>query len=133
MGAEQLHGQGAVGAEPHQPGPEGCVILDPSHFVISFCRLPRIRALIVLGMDVVCSAGQDKGVRLIVAGCVPQGQPSHGRLADVSMVGVSQIDRIAEVAEAALQGEFLRMCQMGLTCRSRQNASRGASDLSVRI
>ena len=36
---------------------------------------------------------------IVVAGCVPQGDSTIPELADVSAVGVTQIDRIVEVVE----------------------------------
>jgi threonylcarbamoyladenosine tRNA methylthiotransferase CDKAL1 len=36
---------------------------------------------------------------IVVAGCVPQGDGNIPELADVSAVGVTQIDRIVEVVE----------------------------------
>jgi len=46
---------------------------------------------------------------VIVAGCVPQGQPKHKDLLGLSMIGVQQIDRVVEVVEEALQGHIVRL------------------------
>jgi hypothetical protein len=39
---------------------------------------------------------------VVVAGCVPQGQPDRADLQDLSIVGVQQIHRVVEVVEEAL-------------------------------
>lgn len=49
-----------------------------------------------------------QGKRLIVAGCVPQGQPNHPDLQGLSTIGVQQIDRIAEAARMTLDGQAVR-------------------------
>jgi threonylcarbamoyladenosine tRNA methylthiotransferase CDKAL1 len=40
---------------------------------------------------------REKGVKVIAAGCVPQGEIKHPKLVDVSLIGTQQIDRIVEV------------------------------------
>ena len=47
---------------------------------------------------------QQQGKQLVVAGCVPQGQPKLGYIHGVSIVGVQQIDRVVEVVEETLKG-----------------------------
>lgn len=43
---------------------------------------------------------KEKGVKVIAAGCVPQGEIKHPKLQDVSLIGTQQIDRIIEVGAA---------------------------------
>ena len=50
--------------------------------------------------------GCELGRRVVVAGCVPQGQRDHPQLVGVSVVGVQQIDRVVEVVEETLQGRW---------------------------
>ncbi|XP_022099435.1 threonylcarbamoyladenosine tRNA methylthiotransferase-like [Acanthaster planci] len=46
---------------------------------------------------------------LVVAGCVPQGQPKLDYINGVSVVGVQQIDRVVEVVEETLKGHTVRL------------------------
>lgn len=48
-------------------------------------------------------------VPLVVAGCVPQGDPNHPDLAGVSIIGVQQISRADEAVAATLDGMVVRM------------------------
>jgi threonylcarbamoyladenosine tRNA methylthiotransferase CDKAL1 len=41
---------------------------------------------------------------VVVAGCVPQGDRSIEQIDDVSIIGVTQIDRVVEVVEETLKG-----------------------------
>jgi len=42
--------------------------------------------------------------KLVLAGCVPQGQRNHGDLNGLSVVGVQQLDRVVEVVEETMKG-----------------------------
>jgi hypothetical protein len=44
-----------------------------------------------------------------VAGCVPQGDKNIPEIEDVSVVGVTQIDRIVEVVEETLKGNKVKL------------------------
>jgi len=44
------------------------------------------------------------GKKIVVAGCVPQGDRNIKGMEDCSMIGVTQIDRIVEVVEETLKG-----------------------------
>jgi threonylcarbamoyladenosine tRNA methylthiotransferase CDKAL1 len=46
---------------------------------------------------------------LVVAGCVPQGDTTIPELANISAVGVTQIDRIVEVVEETLKGHTIQL------------------------
>eukprot|EP00758_Cryptobia_borreli_P003836 Tbor_TRINITY_DN4009_c0_g1::TRINITY_DN4009_c0_g1_i1::g.11834::m.11834/K15865/CDKAL1; threonylcarbamoyladenosine tRNA methylthiotransferase CDKAL1 len=48
------------------------------------------------------------GKPVVVAGCVPQGDPENKEWADVSTVGVRQIDRVGEVVQEAMNGNVVR-------------------------
>ena len=52
------------------------------------------------------TAARQQGKQLVVAGCVPQAQPRMEYLKGVSVVGVQQIDRVIEVVEETLKGEY---------------------------
>lgn len=52
-----------------------------------------------------------KIIRLIIAGCVPQGAPKSEYMKGLSVVGVRQIDRIVEVVEETLKGHTVRLLQ----------------------
>jgi len=52
---------------------------------------------------------QERGKPVVVAGCVPQGQPKAGFLQGLSIIGVQQIDRVVEVVEETLKGHSVRL------------------------
>jgi len=52
---------------------------------------------------------QEKGKPIVVAGCVPQGQPKSDFLKGLSIIGVQQIDRVVEVVEETLKGHSVRL------------------------
>ncbi len=49
------------------------------------------------------------GKKVVVAGCVPQGDRNVKGLENVSMIGVTQIDRIVEVVEETLKGNQVKL------------------------
>ncbi|SCU69439.1 tRNA modification enzyme, putative [Trypanosoma equiperdum] len=80
-----------------------CTVKNPSeeHFV---SMMNRVR---------------DTGKPLIVAGCVPQADPTNKQWGDVSVVGVRSIDRVSYVVQEALQGNCVRL--LGETEDQRQS------------
>jgi len=52
---------------------------------------------------------QERGKSIVVAGCVPQGQPKSNFLQGLSVIGVQQIDRVVEVVEETLKGHSVRL------------------------
>ena len=52
-------------------------------------------------------SGRKLNKKIVVAGCVPQGQRNHRDLDGLSVVGVQQIDRVVEVVEETLKGNFV--------------------------
>lgn len=46
---------------------------------------------------------------LVVTGCVPQADPHHRELQQLSVLGVQQIDRVVEVVEETLKGHSVRL------------------------
>lgn len=52
---------------------------------------------------------KETGKKVILAGCVPQGDRNVKGLEDCSMIGVTQIDRIVEVVEETLKGNNVRL------------------------
>ena len=55
--------------------------------------------------------GRALGKKLVVAGCVSQAQPDLAPLADVSLVGVQQLERVVEVVHESLQGRTMRVME----------------------
>jgi threonylcarbamoyladenosine tRNA methylthiotransferase CDKAL1 len=49
------------------------------------------------------------GKKIVVAGCVPQGDRNIKGMEDCSMIGVTQIDRIVEVVEETLKGHQVNL------------------------
>lgn len=54
-------------------------------------------------------SGRKLNKKIVVAGCVPQGQRNHRDLDGLSVVGVQQIDRVVEVVEETLKGNNLSL------------------------
>lgn len=52
---------------------------------------------------------KETGKKVIVAGCVPQGDRNIKGLEECSMIGVTQIDRIVEVVEESLKGNKVKL------------------------
>ncbi|RYG63744.1 hypothetical protein EON64_15320 [archaeon] len=52
---------------------------------------------------------KDQGRPVVVAGCVPQADRALKGLEEVSMLGVTQIDRVVEVVEQTLQGHTVKL------------------------
>lgn len=52
---------------------------------------------------------KEKGIPVVVAGCVPQADRKIPGLEDVSIVGISQIDRVVEIVEETLRGHTVRL------------------------
>ena len=50
-----------------------------------------------------------KGKKVVVSGCVPQGDRHNPGLEGISLIGVSQIDRVVEVVEETLRGNTVRL------------------------
>lgn len=55
------------------------------------------------------SKAKETGKKVVVAGCVPQGDRNIKGLEDCSMIGVTQIDRIVEVVEETLKGNKVKL------------------------
>lgn len=54
-------------------------------------------------------AAKKRNKHVVVAGCVPQGNPKNDYLKGISVVGVQQIDRVVEVVEETLKGHSVRL------------------------
>lgn len=52
------------------------------------------------------NAGKKSGKFVVVAGCVPQGDPKSSFIQNLSVIGVQQIDRVIEVVEETLKGSL---------------------------
>jgi threonylcarbamoyladenosine tRNA methylthiotransferase CDKAL1 len=50
-----------------------------------------------------------QGIKVVAAGCIPQGDAKHTKLSGISIMGVQQIDRIVEVVEQTLLGNTVRL------------------------
>ncbi|KAJ3282883.1 hypothetical protein HK104_010662, partial [Borealophlyctis nickersoniae] len=53
--------------------------------------------------------GKENGKKVVVAGCVPQASPKGAEWADLSVIGVQQIDQVVTVVEETLKGNKVRM------------------------
>ena len=62
-------------------------------------------------MNTVIERGLGKDKAIVVAGCVPQGDRGAKELKDVSLLGVTQIDRVVEAMERTLAGDTVRMLE----------------------
>ncbi|GMI32499.1 hypothetical protein TeGR_g12875, partial [Tetraparma gracilis] len=52
---------------------------------------------------------QGRGQKVVVCGCVPQAERGIGALRGLSVVGVTQIDRIVEAVEETLRGSTVEL------------------------
>jgi threonylcarbamoyladenosine tRNA methylthiotransferase CDKAL1 len=52
---------------------------------------------------------KEGGKKIVVAGCIPEGQPNGRMVKPLSIVGVQQIDRVVEVVEETLKGNTVRL------------------------
>ncbi|KAI8425917.1 hypothetical protein MSG28_004924 [Choristoneura fumiferana] len=73
----------------------------------------------------------NRGLHVVVAGCVPQGAPRAPYLAGVSVAGVQQIDRIVELVEETLKGHTVRLLGQKKTSSGRKAG--GASLLLPKV
>jgi threonylcarbamoyladenosine tRNA methylthiotransferase CDKAL1 len=62
-------------------------------------------------MNTTIAKAKGAGKRLVVAGCVPQGDKNARELEGLSVLGVTQIDRIVEVVERTLEGHAVRLLE----------------------
>ena len=62
-------------------------------------------------MDSVLAAGRAQGKALVVAGCVPQGDREAAALQGLSLIGVTQLDRVVEVVEETLRGNVVQLLE----------------------
>eukprot|EP00041_Stephanoeca_diplocostata_P023192 m.565058 g.565058 ORF g.565058 m.565058 type:complete len:497 (+) comp22239_c3_seq14:391-1881(+) len=53
--------------------------------------------------------GLGLGKKIVVAGCVPQGQPRGRYVSNLSIIGVQQIDRVVEVVEETFKGNVVQL------------------------
>lgn len=60
-------------------------------------------------MDTVLRRGRELGKALLVSGCVPQGDRRAAELRGLSVLGVTQIDRVVEAVEQTLQGNTVTL------------------------
>ena len=65
------------------------------------------------------------GKPVIVAGCVPQGDQNNAEWADVSVVGVRQIDKVGQVVSEALRGNTVRLLSDDATVTAAAGADGG--------
>ncbi|KAI9204840.1 uncharacterized protein BJ171DRAFT_90497 [Polychytrium aggregatum] len=73
--------------------------------------------------------GKDSGKKVVVAGCVPQGNPSGAAWEGLSVIGVQQIDRVVEVVEETLKGGSVRLLKEKKDETSKRKAGGAKLDL----
>lgn len=56
---------------------------------------------------------RSSGKPVVVAGCVPQGQPKNSKWKGLSVIGVQQINRVVEVVEESLRGNQVKFLSRG--------------------
>mmetsp|Transcript_25740 Transcript_25740/g.4326 ORF Transcript_25740/g.4326 Transcript_25740/m.4326 type:complete len:119 (+) Transcript_25740:309-665(+) len=60
-------------------------------------------------MTTIVRRAKEQNKKIVVAGCVPQADRKIRELEDISIVGVTQIDRILEVVEETLNGNVVKL------------------------
>lgn len=77
----------------------------PRGFSSSTATLPpQVKGPSQAGMSTLIRAGRAAGIPLVVSGCVPQGERGTRELRGLSLLGVTQIDRVVEAVEQTLAG-----------------------------
>ncbi|KAK9810648.1 hypothetical protein WJX73_007467 [Symbiochloris irregularis] len=62
-------------------------------------------------MNTLIQNGKSQGKKLLVTGCVPQGDKRARELQELSLLGVSQIDRVVEAVEETLKGNTVQILE----------------------
>ena len=57
----------------------------------------------------IVNSSKTRQIPVVMAGCVPQGDRNMDALSNISIVGISQIDRVVEVVEETLKGNTVRL------------------------
>jgi threonylcarbamoyladenosine tRNA methylthiotransferase CDKAL1 len=57
----------------------------------------------------IVNSSEKRQIPVVMAGCVPQGDRKMEALSNISIVGISQIDRVVEVVEETLKGNTVRL------------------------
>lgn len=89
-----------------------CRLVDDAHsaaadlWLINTCT---VKSPSQSAMDTVLRRGRAAGKALLVAGCVPQGDRRTAELRGLSLLGVTQIDRVVEAVEETLKGHTVRL------------------------
>lgn len=85
-------------------------------FELMYCKEPLSRKIRQVSFNIVkyslyslVLSAKGKKKPVIVSGCVPQGDRNIKGLEDVSVIGVTQIDRVVEVVEEALKGHNVKL------------------------
>lgn len=52
--------------------------------------------------------GKNAGIKVVVAGCVPQAAPKGSEWNELSMIGVQQIDKVVDAVEETLKGNVVQ-------------------------
>ncbi|KAG1666851.1 hypothetical protein FOA52_009475 [Chlamydomonas sp. UWO 241] len=79
---------------------------DADCWVVNTCT---VKSPSQSAMASLLTAGKAAGKALVVAGCVPQGDRRAAELQGLSLLGVTQIDRVVEVVEQALAGNTVTL------------------------
>ena len=96
---------------------------DPDSADLHLLNSCTVKTPSEMGLNNAIAAARDAGKFVVIAGCVPQAQSNAKQYADISIVGVNQIDRVAEVVEETLKGHTVRLLShrrdgklLGKTC-----------------
>ena len=60
-------------------------------------------------MSNLIESGKSMGKKLVISGCVPQGDKNLKDLDGLSLLGISQIDRVVEVVEETIKGNTVQL------------------------
>lgn len=72
---------------------------------------------------------RNTGKPVVVAGCVPQGDPNGKEWADVSIVGVQNIHQVTDVVQEALRGNTARLLSSSATIAPSPSGSKASTAL----
>eukprot|EP00894_Picocystis_sp_ML_P003625 jgi/Pico_ML_1/54142/g4560.t1 len=82
------------------------VDLEADAWVINTCTVKNPSQT---AMNNIITRGKASGKKLVVAGCVPQGDKRAKELEGMSLLGVTQIDRVVEAVEETLKGNTVTL------------------------
>lgn len=108
----RVGGGGGSGGSEH--GAEGEKVAENSSSASATADAWVVNSCTVKGpsqaaVEKLVAQAKAQGKPIVVAGCVPQGEPRSKTLESASLLGVRQLDRVADVVSEALKGNVVKL------------------------